>query len=79
MPRGQILDVFERVSRTVDLRPLRWCIAHISTGTPEIFARMKKLGLCYTVQMGPYYEALAIAASNGQSIAESRASGPACS
>ncbi len=67
----QILDVFERVSRTVDLRPLRWCIAHISTGTPEIFTRMKKLGLCYAVQMGPYYEALAIAASNGQSIAES--------
>jgi predicted amidohydrolase YtcJ len=66
----QILDVFERVSRTVDLRPLRWCIAHISTGTPEIFARMKKLGLCYSVQMGPYYEASAIAASNGQSIAE---------
>jgi len=67
----QILDVLERVGETVDLRPLRWCIAHISTGTPEAFARMKKLGLCYTVQMGPYYEASAIAASNGQMIAES--------
>jgi predicted amidohydrolase YtcJ len=67
----QILDVLERVGKTVDLRPLRWCIAHISTGTPETFARMKKLGLCYTVQMGPYYEAPAIALSNGQKVAES--------
>jgi predicted amidohydrolase YtcJ len=67
----QILDVLERVGRTVDLRPLRWCIAHISTGTPETFARMRKLGLCYSVQMGPYYEAPAIALSNGQRVAES--------
>ena len=67
----QILNVFERVAQTVDLRPLRWCIAHISTGDPETFARMKKLGLCYSVQMGPYYEASAIAASNGLSVAES--------
>jgi predicted amidohydrolase YtcJ len=67
----QILDVFERLNQTVDLRPLRWCISHISTGTPETFARMKKLGLCYSVQMGPYYEATTIADSNGETVAES--------
>jgi predicted amidohydrolase YtcJ len=67
----QILDVFERVSQTVDLHSLRWCIAHISTGTPETFTRMKKLGLCYSVQMGPYYEATTIADSNGETVAES--------
>jgi predicted amidohydrolase YtcJ len=66
-----ILDVFERVGQTVDLRLLRWCIAHISIGTPETFARMKKLGLCYSVQMGPYYEATKIAVSNGETVAES--------
>ena len=67
----QILDVFERVAQTVDLHPLRWCIAHISTGTFDTFARMGKLGLCYSVQMGPYYEALTIATSNGLQVAES--------
>jgi predicted amidohydrolase YtcJ len=66
----QILDVFERVARSVDLRPLHWCIAHISTGTPETFARMAKLGVCYSVQMQPYYEAPDIATSNGQAVAE---------
>jgi predicted amidohydrolase YtcJ len=66
----QILDVFERVAETVDLHPLRWCIAHISTGTPDTFARMAKLGLCNSVQMGPYYEAPMIAASNGPKVAE---------
>jgi predicted amidohydrolase YtcJ len=66
----QILDVFERVAQTVDLHPLHWCIAHISTGTADTFARMAKLGICYSVQMQPYYEAPDIAASNGQAVAE---------
>ena len=66
----QILDVFERVSESVDFRNLRWCIAHISTGTPDTFERMKKLGLCYTVQMGPYYEAFQIAQANGLAVGE---------
>jgi predicted amidohydrolase YtcJ len=66
----QILDVFERVAQTTDLHPLHWCIAHISTGTADTFARMAKLGLCYSVQMQPYYEAPDIAASNGREVAE---------
>jgi hypothetical protein len=66
----QILDVFERVAQSIDLHPLRWCIAHISTGTPETFARMKKLGICYSVQMGPFYEAASIAKSNSPAVGE---------
>jgi len=66
----QILDVFERVAQSFDLNPLRWCIAHISTGTPETFARMAKLGLCYSVQMCSYYEAVQIAKDNGPEVAE---------
>lgn len=66
----QILDVFEKVAQSFDLRPLRWCIAHISTGTPETFARMKKLGLCYSVQMGSYYEAAQIAKDNRPEVGE---------
>jgi predicted amidohydrolase YtcJ len=67
----QILDVFERVAQTVDLHDLRWCIAHIYTGSPETFKRMAKLGICYSVQMGPYYDAPEISASNGEDIGRS--------
>ena len=66
----QILDVFERVAQTRDLRDLRWCICHISTATPDTFERMKKLGLCYSVQMGPYYEVFQIAQTNNISAAD---------
>ena len=61
----QILDVFERVAQVHDLKPLRWCIAHIHTATTETFERMKKLGLCYSVQVNPYWEVFQIAATNG--------------
>ena len=66
----QILDVFERVAQNRDLHDLRWCIAHISTGTAETFERMKKLGICYSVQMGPYWEAFQIAATNGLAVGD---------
>ncbi len=64
----QILDVFERVAQAHDLHDLRWCIAHISTGTAETFERMRKLGICYSIQMGPYWEAFQIAATNGLAV-----------
>src|SRR5258708_12206797 len=66
----QILDVFERVSQTVDIRNLRWCIAHIHTATRETFERMKKLGVCYSVQMGPYFEGLQLLKANSAAIPE---------
>src|SRR5258708_36585037 len=66
----QILDVFERVSQTADIRNLRWCIAHIHTSTRETFERMKKLGVCYSVQMGPYFEGLQLLKANSPAIAE---------
>jgi predicted amidohydrolase YtcJ len=66
----QILDVFERVSQTVDIRNLRWCIAHVHTATRETFERMKKLGICYSVQMGPYFEALQLLKANPAAVVE---------
>src|SRR5260370_38056622 len=66
----QILDVFERVAQTVDIRDLRWCIAHIHTATRETFERMKKLGICYSVQMGPYFEGLQLLKANSAAVAE---------
>lgn len=66
----QVLDVFERVAQTVDFKNLRWCIAHIHTATPETFERMKKLGLCYSVQMNPYFEGPLLLKANSAAVAE---------
>ena len=64
-----ILDVFEEVAKTRPLKDLRWAITHLSTGSEETFERMRKLGLFYTVQMGPYFEGLAIREANGNATA----------
>ncbi len=65
-----ILDAFESVAKSHPLHNLRWCIAHLNTGTAKTFDRMKRLGLGYTVQMGPYFEAPAIQEANSDSVAE---------
>ncbi|XYI37133.1 Amidohydrolase 3 domain-containing protein [Cupriavidus necator] len=65
-----ILDVFEEVGKRHDLGKLRWAMAHLNTGKPETFRRMKALGLSYTVQMGPYFEAGAIGHANDHHVAE---------
>lgn len=67
---GAILDVFEEVAKRHDLGKLRWAMAHLNTGKPETFRRMKALGLAYTVQMGPYFEAGAIGHANDHHVAE---------
>ncbi|EMW6553290.1 amidohydrolase [Citrobacter werkmanii] len=64
-----ILDVISEVAKSHDIAPLRWSIAHLNTGTPETIARMKKLGLAYSVQMGPYFESPAIERANGKTVA----------
>lgn len=70
-----ILDAFEPVAREYDLRPLRWAIAHLNTATPRTLRRVRDLGLAYTVQMGPYFEAPAILRANDEAVA--RATPPA--
>lgn len=62
---NHILDAFERVASTWPIKDLRWAIAHINTGKAATFERMRKLGISYTVQMGPYFEVEAIAGANG--------------
>jgi predicted amidohydrolase YtcJ len=66
---SQILDVFERVNRTNPIRGLRWAIAHLNTGSVRTIDRMKALGMAYSVQMGPLFEAPAILAANGPAVA----------
>ena len=65
-----ILDVFEHVAQEHDLRPLRWCIAHLNTGSRRTLERMARLGIAYTVQMGPYFEADAIRNANPVGVVE---------
>lgn len=64
-----ILDVFEEVNEAHPLHDLRWAIAHLNTGSVETLDRMKRLGLSFTVQMGPYFEAPAILEANGEDVA----------
>ena len=66
---SQILDVFERVNATYPIGGLRWAMAHLNTGSPETIARMKALGMAYSVQMGPYFEGPAILEANGPDVA----------
>lgn len=66
---AQILDVFERVNATHPIGGLRWAMAHLNTGSPETIARMKALGMAYSVQMGPYFEGPAILEANGPDVA----------
>jgi len=68
-----ILDAFEEVARDHDLRPLRWSIAHLNTGSDRTLQRMARLGLAYSVQMGPYFETTAIHAANSADVAASAA------
>ncbi|HWD13988.1 amidohydrolase [Pseudochrobactrum sp. sp1633] len=66
---SDILDVFEAVNTTHPLKDLRWSLAHLNTGSENTLERMKKLGLSYTVQMGPYFEGPAILKANGAEVA----------
>ncbi|MBB1593178.1 amidohydrolase [Achromobacter sp. UMC46] len=65
-----ILDAFETVGRDHDLRPLRWSIAHLNTGSRRTLERMARLGLAYTVQMGPYFEGAAIREANAATVSD---------
>ena len=64
-----ILDVISEVAKSHDISQLRWSIAHLNTGTAETIARMKQLGLAYSVQMGPYFESPAIERANDKTVA----------
>ena len=65
-----ILDVFEQVAQEYDLRPLRWAIAHLNTGSRRTLERMARLGVAYTVQMGPYFEGDAIRNANPAGVVD---------
>ena len=51
-----LLDVLERVNREIPIAPLRWSIAHLNDGSDASLARMKALGVGWTLQNAMYFE-----------------------
>ena len=64
-----ILDVFEDVNTRHPIGDLRWSLAHLNTGSATTLQRMADLGLAFSVQMGPYFEAPGILEANGPEVA----------
>ena len=48
------LDMFAEVDRETPLAPLRWSIAHLDNASPQTLARMKALGIGWTMQDAMY-------------------------
>jgi len=62
-----LLDVFERVNRDTPIAPLRWSIAHLNDASDASLARMKSLGVGWTVQNAMYFEGERFVAERGSS------------
>ncbi len=52
---GQLLSIFEKVNETVPIGGLRWSIAHLNDASAASLARMKALGIGWTVQDAMYF------------------------
>ncbi|HLQ79045.1 MAG TPA: amidohydrolase [Terriglobia bacterium] len=50
-----LLTLFERLNREVPISGLRWSIAHLNDASPSSLARMKALGMGWTVQDMLYF------------------------
>ena len=51
----QLLTLFEGLNKEVPITALRWSIAHLNDATPPSLARMKALGMGWTVQDMLYF------------------------
>jgi len=51
---NELLTIWERVNREFPIAPLRWTIAHLNDASPATLARMKALGVGWTVQDAMY-------------------------
>ena len=52
---GQLLDLYEQVNRETPITGLRWSIAHLDNASPQTLARMKALGMGWTMQDAMYF------------------------
>ena len=51
-----LLDIFEEVNKTHPIAPLRWSIAHLNNASDATLARMRKLGVGWTLQDATYFD-----------------------
>jgi predicted amidohydrolase YtcJ len=64
-----LLDLFEQVNRETPLAALRWSIAHLDNASAETLARMKSLGIGWTMQDAMYLGGDRMAAGAGDKAA----------
>jgi len=64
----ELLDLYEEVNKETPLAPLRWSIAHLDNATPETLARMKALGIGWTMQDALYLGGDRIVAQAGEAV-----------
>ena len=62
-----LLEVFERVNREIPIAPLRWSIAHLNDASDASLARMKALGVGWTMQNAMYFDGERFVAERGAS------------
>ena len=60
-----LLDLFEQVHRETPLGELRWSIAHLDNASADTLARMKALGIGWTMQDAMYLNGDRMAAAAG--------------
>src|SRR3954447_13054326 len=51
---SHLLDLYEAVNKETPIAPLRWSIAHLDNTSPQTLARMKALGIGWTMQDAMY-------------------------
>jgi predicted amidohydrolase YtcJ len=61
-----LLDLYEEVNKQTPIAPLRWSIAHLDNASPETLARMKALGIGWTMQDAMYLGGDRMAAQAGE-------------
>jgi predicted amidohydrolase YtcJ len=60
-----VLEIFEQLNRETPLAPLRWSIAHLDNASAQTLARMKALGVAWTMQDAMYLSGDRLAAQAG--------------
>src|SRR5215831_7818304 len=65
-----LLEIFERVNRDVAVAPLRWSIAHLNDASEQSLARMRALGVGWTVQDAMYFGGDALVRAQGPDAAK---------
>lgn len=64
-----LLEVLERLNKEIPLAPLRWSIAHLNDASDANLARMKALGLGWTLQNAMYFEGERFLKERGEAAA----------